>query len=318
VAALVPQSPGPARLPGRPVRPARHVSPYLLLVLTMLFWSGNFVLGRAVRADISPIALSFWRWVLALAILLPFVWRRLPEAWQQARGHWPALTVLGILAVGNFNTFAYLGLQQTTATNAVLLISTGPVVILALSVLILRARVGWRGLLGVLVSLLGVLTIVGRGNPAALLAELGVNQGDAWIMAAVLSWALYSILLRWRPPQLDPQLFLALTIATGMLLLAPLEIWDLAQGARFELSPANLASVAYVAVFPSLLAYVFWNRAVAEVGPGRAGLFLHLMPAFGTLLAALLLGERLYGYHLWGIAGIAAGIWTATREPAAH
>jgi drug/metabolite transporter (DMT)-like permease len=300
------------------LRSPRFATAYLLLTLTALFWSSNFVLGRAVRADMPPIALAFWRWVVALLILLPLVWRQLPRALEDVRGHWPALCALGILGVGNFNTFVYLGLQQTSATSAVLLISTGPVVILVLSVLMLGTRVGWRGILGVLVSLIGVATIVSAGDLAALFQQVGRNRGDLWILAAVFSWALYSVLLRWRPPRLDPVMFLCLSIATGMLLLVPLELWDLARGSRFELSGSNLASIAYVAVFPSVLAFIFWNRAVAEVGANRAGLFLYLMPAFGALLAALLLGERLYGYHLLGIAFIATGIWTATRDRTAH
>ncbi len=292
----------------------RQLSPYLLLVLTTLFWSGNFVLGRAVRADIPPIALSFWRWALALVIVLPLIWRTLPQAWHAARGHWPALTALGVLGVGNFNTFAYLGLQHTTATNAVLLISTGPVFIMVLSAWILRSSVGWLGIFGVALSLSGVLIIVSQGKPLSLLRELTANRGDAWVLAAVLSWALYSVLLRWRPPGLEPMQFLVLTIFTGMLLLVPLQLWDMTRGAHLVLNAPNMASLAYVAIFPSILAFVFWNRAVAEVGPGRAGVFLHLMPAFGTGLAALVLAEELAGFHLLGIVFIAAGIWAATRD----
>jgi len=289
---------------------AARLSPYLLVTLAPLFWSGNFVLGRALADVIPPIALSFWRWALALLIVLPFT---LPRVLAQAgliRRHLGVLTLLGLLGVANFNTFVYLGLQTTTATNAVLLQSTTPVLIVALSYLLLREAVSLRQALAILVSLLGVGTIVLQGEPARL-AGLALNRGDLWVLAAVLSWALYSVCLRWRPAQIEPLVFLTATIAAGVLVLLPLYLWELSRGGGFALNAVSLGAVGYVALFPSVLAYVFWNRAVAELGASRTGQFLHLMPVFGTLLAVLLLGERMRGYHLLGIALIAGGIWLA-------
>ena len=289
-----------------------RVSPYLLLILTTLFWSGNFVLGRAVREAAPPIALSFWRWAVALLILLPFVWPRLVAQGPLRRRHWPVLTWLAFLGVANFNTFVYIGLQTTTATNALILISTAPVLIVALSFVALGLTVSRRQALGIALSLLGVLVIVTRGELAALLA-LQFNRGDAWVFAAVLSWALYSVYLKWRPADMDPLAFLTVTIGIGVLLLTPVYLWDVAVGgARLAINRVTVASVAYVAIFPSVLAYIFWNRAVAELGANRTGQFLHLMPAFGAVLALLLLGERLYGFHWVGIALIALGIYLAT------
>lgn len=286
-------------------------SPYLLLILTTLFWSGNFVLGRAVRQLVPPIALSFWRWAIALLILLPFTWSGLREQWPILRRHWQSLTVLGILGVANFNTFVYIGLQSTTATNAVLLISTAPVMIVALSFVLLRMPVNRWQILGITLSLLGVVVIVSKGAPQTLLAQR-LNSGDLWIVAAILSWALYSVCLKWRPDGLGPLTFLAATIVIGVLVIFPLYGWDLSQGVTLEINAVTLASILYVAVFPSILAYIFWNRAVADLGANRSGQFLHLMPAFGTILSFLLLGERLYTFHVLGIALIALGIFLAT------
>jgi drug/metabolite transporter (DMT)-like permease len=290
---------------------AWHPSPYLLLVLTTLFWSGNFVLGRAVHAVFTPFTLSFWRWAVALVILLPFVWSPLYEQRQLLRRHWPILLVLGVLGVVNFNTFVYIGLQSTTATNAVIMLSVTPVLIVALSFLLLRQTVtGWQAL-GIGVSLAGVLVLVGRGDLQGLLTRQ-FNPGDLWILGAVFSWALYSVCLRWRPVELGPLSFQAATMVLGMLILTPLYGWDLVHDRSIAFSAATVASILYLAVFPSILAYIFWNRAVAELGANRAGQFLHLMPAFGATLAMIFLGERLYGFHAIGILLIALGIYLAT------
>jgi drug/metabolite transporter (DMT)-like permease len=290
---------------------AWHPSPYLLLVLTTLFWSGNFVLGRAVHAVFAPFTLSFWRWAVALAILLPFVWSTLRQQAPLLRRHWPILLLLSVLGVVNFNTFVYIGLQATTATNAVIMLSVTPVLIVALSFLLLRQTVTRWQALGILVSLAGVLVIVGRGDLEALLARR-VNPGDLWVLAAVFSWALYSVCLRWRPAGLRPLDFQAATMVIGVIILAPLYGWDLAHDRIFSLNVATAGSILYLALFPSILAYIFWNRAVAELGANRTGQFLHLMPAFGAVLSMIFLGERLYAFHGAGIALIALGIWLAT------
>lgn len=287
-------------------------SPYLLLVLTTLFWSGNFVLGRAVHGAIPALALSFWRWAFAVALVLPLAWPALRAQRGLLRAHWRVLALLGVLGITNFNTFVYLGLRDTTATNAVLMVSTAPVLIVLLSFLLLGHRPTPRQATGVVVSLAGVAVIVTRGD-WHVLTNLALNVGDAWVFAAVASWALYSVCLRWRPAGLPPLAFLAATMVTGLLAILPLYLWDwLMAGHTFTLNAVTSASIAYVAIFPSVLAYIFWNRAVAELGPNRCGQFLHLMPAFGALLSWLLLDERLYGFHWAGIALIATGLWLAT------
>lgn len=289
----------------------RQPSPYLLLVLTTLFWSGNFVLGRAMHAVFTPFALSFWRWAIALLILLPFVGSSLWAQRTLLRQHWPILLWLSVLGVVNFNTLVYIGLQQTTATNALITLSVTPVLIVGLSFFLLRQTVTLWQAVGILVSLSGVLVIVGRGDIEVLLARQ-VNPGDLWALAAVFSWTLYSVCLRWRPTALEPLAFQATTMMFGIAILAPLYAWDVAQGHRIVINLATVSSIGYLALFPSILAYIFWNRAVAELGANRTGQFLHLMPAFGAVLAMVFLGERLYPFHGVGIALIALGIWLAT------
>ncbi|NTV11510.1 MAG: DMT family transporter, partial [Zoogloea sp.] len=206
----------------------------------------------------------------------------------------------------------YLALVHTSATNAALLNSFIPVAIIGLSWFLGR-RLGVREGLGVAISLAGVMTIVSRGDPPALL-DLTLNVGDLWMLAAVLSWALYTLCLQWRPGGLHPMALLAVLTAIGLLVLLPFWVAELSAGARLAPTPGVLAGVAYTGVFPAFLGYVFWNRAVGLVGGSKAGLFIHLMPVFSTLLAALFLGELPRTFHFAGIALILSGIWLTTAR----
>lgn len=300
----MPESP-PSRLTHR------FTHPYVLLTLTTLFWSGNMVLGRALRGDVPPLALAFWRWTIALLLALPLALPHLRAQWPQLRRGWLPVLLLGALGVGGYNTLAYIALQTTAATNALLLNSFIPVATLALSWGVLGKRLQGVETLGVLVSLAGVGCIVLRGD-AATLTALAFNGGDLWMLAAVLVWALYTIGLQWRPAGVDPMLLFAAFAAVGIAALAPAYAWEIASGRAIRWSWQAGAGLAYVGVFPSFLGYLFYNRSVAAVGPGRASLFIHLMPVFGTLLSALLLGEIPAWYHYAGIALIFAGIGLTT------
>ncbi len=294
----------------------RHVPahPYALLALAALFWSGNFVLGRAVSAHIPPIGMAFWRWAGALAVLLPLSYPRLKEQWPLIRRSWKTVIPLGILGIGSFNTLVYIGLHETTATNAILLNSACPAFILAISFALRGQTADSRQCAGIAVSLLGVFTIVCRGSFSSLLS-LSFNRGDMWVLAAVICWAFYTILLKRRPEGVHPLAFLCTLVAVGVGCLGPLYAWEISRGARIAADGATIASLLYLALLPSVAAYVFWNQAVGELGANRAGAFLHLMPAFGSLLAVLLLGEAFRYFHLAGIVLILAGVTLAGASP---
>lgn len=288
----------------------RH--PYLLLTLTALFWSGNMVLGRAIRADVPPFALAFWRWSLALLLVLPLALPHLRSQWPILRKGWKPVVLLGVLGVGCYNTFAYIALQYTAATNGVLLNSFIPIATIALSWAFLGKRLRPIEGLGVALSFVGAATIICRGD-LDVLAGLTLNRGDLWMLAAVLVWAVYTVGLQWRPAGVNPMLMLAAMTVVGVLALAPAYAWEMvAEGRHINVHAGSLAGIAYVAVFPGFLGYVFYNRGVAEVGANKASLFIHLMPVFGTLLSALLLGEVPHLYHYAGIALIFAGIYLTT------
>lgn len=294
---------------------AKFHHPYLLLTLTTLFWSGNMVIGRAIRDDVPPLSLAFWRWAIALALTLPLALPHLRTQWPQLKRGWRAVVALGLLGVGGYNTLAYIALQYTAATNAVLLNSFIPIATIALSWAFLKKHLRDIEWIGVLISLLGVTTIVARGEFATL-AGLSLNIGDLWMLAAVIVWALYTIGLQWRPAGVDPMLMLAAFTAVGLLALAPAYAWEIAQGRLIHLNPSSLAGIAYTGVLPGFAGYVFYNRAVGEVGASKASLFIHLMPVFGTVLSAIFLGEVPQNYHFIGIALIFAGIFlTTSRKP---
>lgn len=295
----------------------RH--PYLLLTLTALFWSGNMVLGRGIRADVPPIALAFWRWVIALALIAPLALPHLKEQWPLLKKGWKPVLLLGILGVGCYNTFAYVALQYTAATNAVLLNSFIPIVTIALSWLFLGKRLKPIEAVGVVISFLGATTIIARGDLAVLLG-LSLNLGDVWMLGAVLTWAIYTVGLQWRPAGVHPMLMLGALTLVGVLALAPIYAHELGAfggpARHINLHWGSLAGIAYVGVLPSFVGYIFYNRGVAEVGANKASLFIHLMPVFGTLLSALFLGELPHLYHFVGIGLIFSGIYlTMARLP---
>jgi drug/metabolite transporter (DMT)-like permease len=280
--------------------------------MSTLFWSGNFVIGRAARFEVPPIGLSFWRWAVALIIFLPFAWRHVVRQWQLLVKSWKIIVLLGILGIANFNTFVYIGLQSTTATNAVIIVSTTPIIIVVLSRFLHGDKITFIQGLGIIISLFGVITIVSRGNASSLLA-FKFSVGDFWIMAAVLSWALYSVMLKWCPAGMHSLSLLAGTAIVGVAVLAPFYVWETWTGITMRLNFVTFSIVLYVSFFASVLAIVFWNHAVARVGANRAGQFMHLVPANGIMLSMFFLSELMKAFHLVGISLILLGIYMTKK-----
>ncbi|WP_142847408.1 DMT family transporter [Telmatospirillum sp. J64-1] len=286
-------------------------SPYLLLLVPPLLWAGNTILGRIAADAIPPLALSFWRWMLALLIVAPIGLPRVLAQREAVRRHWLTLLLFGATSVGAYNTFLYIALHSTTAINAMLVNSAMPVLIVALSWLWLGEALSLRQWGGVLLSLSGVVLVITQGQWSVLMA-LELRQGDLVMLLAAAAWAIYSVALKRKPTGLDPMALLTLQIATGLLVLLPFYLWELSSGARFETNLSNLGIIAYVAVFPSLLAYYFWNRGVGALGANVAGQYIYLLPVFTAVLAVLLLGETFGWYHGAGLGLIFIGIWIAT------
>ena len=290
---------------------------YLLLILAALFWSGNFVLGRGVNEIIPPVALAFWRWTGALVILMPFALRGIIRQRQEIRRNIGILTVLSILSVTNFNTFLYNALRTTSAINAFLVNSMTPIFIVLVSWIGFNDRINTRQTIGVAFSLIGLTWIITQGNLEILLT-VRFTSGDLWTLAAALSWAFYTVLLKRRPKHIEPIPFLTVLVMIGLIFLSPIYVWEIRSGASFQLTPAVFASICYVALFASVIAYIFWNNAVAVVGANKAGIFVHLMPVFGIILAYIFLGETLAVYHLVGMMLIFSGIYLITVNSVAR
>ncbi len=293
--------------------PKFHASPYLLLSLTSFFWSLNWVIGRALVGHVSPFALAFARWLVAVAVMMPFAWPAIRANWPAIRRNWKTIAWLAFWGTGLHNAFAYVGLQYTTATNGVILNSSIPIMIIVLGWIVYRETITRTQALGVGISLAGILAIIARGD-LAVLAGLSLNKGDLIVLVGMGFWAAYTVFLRMKPADLPGLALLACCGCVGVVLLLPLFAFEmLFMDGRVELSPATLGAMLYVGIFPSFVGYIFWNRGVAEVGPNVAGIFVHLMPAFGALLAWLFLDERIELYHFVGIGLILAGVALTTR-----
>ena len=285
---------------------------FLLLALATLFWAGNWVLGRALRDVFEPAALNFWRWLIASIALAPFALPGLRANFAVIRRSAGLLLALSFLGVALFQWMVYEGLKTTTAVNAVLLNSSFPAFMLLCSWAIEGERASRRQVAGMLISLAGILIIMARGEPASL-ARLSFHSGDALILLAMPVWGVYSVLLRRRPPELDGVAFLFLISLIGVVLLLPAFALEAYHTPPRWPGAAGVAAVLYVGLGASVAAFICWNRGVAIVGANAAGFTLHLLPAFGTLLAMLFLGESFQLFHAAGIATILAGVVVATR-----
>jgi len=283
--------------------------PYATLCIVILFWSGNFIVGRAVNEVIPPFTLAFVRWTGALLAVLPFAWGHLVADKAILIERWRTVLALGITGVAAFNAFVYSGLRFTTASNGLLLQAAIPALVLVFNRLFFRDRASLLQIVGVALSMLGVVVIVLRGHLAEL-AHIQLNFGDFLILCGVVCWALYTAFLRLRP-DCHPLSFLVVTFAIGAIAMLPFAAFEMRAGVEIPLRADVIGAFVYVAIFPSLIAYVLYNAAVAKLGAAPAGQMITLMPLFGALLAAALLDEMLYSYHLTGMILIFGGIMTS-------
>lgn len=282
---------------------------FIYLTLAVLFWSGNFVFGRMVSSEIQALELAFFRWLFVFLILLPYLIYRFKYIMNIFKKDYIILLIFGVIGVAGFNTFLYLGLQTTTATNALLINSSIPIMIIVLSSLILKTTITKIQSLGIIFSTLGVVFLILKGSIENII-NLHFTNGDLWILFACVNWALYTVLLKFKPKELNALDFLSITVFIGIIVLSIVYFYA---GYSMDLKAFEntkvLYSLIYIVVFPSLLSFYFWNTAIVEIGASKAGQFTHLMPFFGAVLAFIFLGERLELYHLFGILFIALGIY---------
>ena len=293
---------------------ARLAPPPLLAgPLAMLCWAGSIVVVRDAAGVVPPAGLSFWRCLLALALLYPLCRPALRAQWPLMRAHWRIICALGALLFIGGNGMLFVGLQFTTAINAALVNAAEPVAIVACAWAMFRDRLTPAQWLGVLLSLAGVVHLVARGDLPALLT-LRLNAGDMFVLVSVVSWAFYAVLLRRAPPGLDRLCLLFGILAAGAASVLPFWVVEAVLLGPPPLVWRTAWAVGFNAVFASILGMFWWNHAVERLGPGRAGLFVHLIPVFTVLLAIAFLGEDLLRFHAVGIGLVAAGIYLTTAS----
>jgi len=277
---------------------------WLILVITNLFWAGNYVFGKYVITEMSPLLITFSRWVLALIFLCPIAYFIEKPKWKLIRKAWLSLVSMGVLGILGYNMFLYSALEYTSATNAALVSALNPAVIVLFSVVLLREKISRFQTLGIVVSLLGTLVVITQGNLGQIL-QRGYNKGDLLMLAAVVVWTLYSIIGR-RLTIIPPITATAVSALMATIIMIPLV---LIQGVDItKIGPLAVTGILYMAIFPSLFSFIFWNISVRKIGISQAGIFLNLIPVFTAIISGML-GERITGTQVLGGALVFMGVY---------
>jgi drug/metabolite transporter (DMT)-like permease len=305
----------PAATPPRSPLHWLNNQPYLLLSLTSLFWAANIVLARHVGSHVPPITLTTIRWFGVFLILLPFAWPHLKQDWPALKSALPLMLLLSAVGFAFNNAISYWAMQYTEALNALLIQSAGPLFVALWSLALFGVRLTPAQLAGIAISLAGVLTIILRGDFSAL-ASISFNRGDLMFGASLVSFGLYSALIP-RRSKIHQLSLISFTTCCGALMLLPAAIWEFSAGTTLKFDMLTAATLAYTLIFPSTLAYLFFNRGIALIGPNRAAPFFHLVPVFGSVMAILLLGEQPRLFHLTGYVLVLAGVVIASRPASA-
>ena len=287
---------------------------YLLLILTTIFWSGNFIVGKAASAyQIPPFSLNFYRWLFAGLILLPFTFKEILNKKYHIINNLGLYVVLGITSITIFNSTVYYSLYHTQVINGILLISTIPVWIIFFSFLLKIEKTNIYQILGVIFSLIGVIAIITKSDIKIFL-NLQFNKGDISMVIAMLSWAIYSSLLKKKKYELSQLSLLQIIIFTGLIFLTPIYILELNYGYKIIIGTPFILTLIYVVIFPGLLAFIFWIKGISIIGANRAGVFLHLMPIFGSTLAIIIFNEKFMYYHIFGTIFIILGLFLSNKK----
>tara|TARA_B100001121_G_scaffold309813_1_gene338078 strand:+ start:601 stop:1500 length:900 start_codon:yes stop_codon:yes gene_type:complete len=287
---------------------------YILLVLTTLFWSGNFIVGKAASTfEIPPFSLNFYRWLFAGLILLPFTIREIINKKNYIFTNIGFFMILGITSITIFNSTVYYSLYYMQVISGVLMISTIPVWIMFISSILGIEKTNKFQIFGVILSLLGVLFIITKSN-LEVIKNLAFNRGDLIMAIGMFSWALYSALLKKKEYEISQIALLEVVIITGLIFLIPIYILEMNFGNRIVMGKPFVLTLSYVVLFPGLASFFFWIKGIAIIGANRAGVFLHLMPVFGSIMAIILFEEKFMIYHLLGAIFIIAGITLSNKK----
>ena len=286
---------------------------YIFLILATLFWSGNFIVGKAASLfEIPPFTLNFYRWLCAWLILAPFTLKEIFQKKNYILENIKLVLILGITSITVFNSIVYYSLNFTQVISGVLMISTIPVMIIFFCWILKIEKTNFYQILGVIFSLFGVAVIVTKADLGKLL-NLNFNKGDLWMVVAMFSWAMYSALLRKKKIELSHISFLQIIITAGLIFLLPAYLIEIFLGHRLNIHMPFILTLSYVVLFPGLASFIFWIKGISIIGSNRSGIFLHLMPIFSTLMAILIFREKFMAYHLIGAILIVTGIVLSSK-----
>ena len=287
---------------------------YLLLVLTTLFWSGNFIVGKAASIyEIPPFSLNFYRWLFAGAILLPFTLKEILKKKNYIFKNIGFFIILGISSITIFNSAVYYSLYYMQVISGVLMISTIPVWIMFISAILGIEKTNKFQIFGVILSLIGVLFIITKSD-LNLIKNLDFNKGDLIMACGMFAWALYSALLKKKSYEISQITLLEVVIIIGLLFLVPIYILEMKLGNSLIVNKPFVLTLSYVVLFPGLASFFFWIKGISIIGANRAGVFLHLMPIFGSLMAIILFNEKFMLYHFLGAVFIIVGITLSNKK----
>ena len=291
----------------------QNIKAYIFLILCTLFWAGNFIVGKvATLFDIPPFTLNFYRWLIAFLILFPFTYKELYQNLNEIRDNIIPLSIMGFTSITIFNSVVYYSLNYTQVLNGVLMISTIPVLIIFFSSISTSEKVKLPQILGLVISFIGVLIIITKFEFNKLL-NLNLNKGDMWILVAMISWAIYSVMIKEKKINLEPFILLQTLILIGLVFLVPFYIYEILTFQYLAINIPVMLTVGYVVLFAGIGAYIFWIGAIKIIGPSRSGIFLHLMPVFSSLMAIFILGEKLANFHIYGASLILIGIIISSK-----
>ena len=287
---------------------------YFILILTTIFWSGNFIVGKAASMfQIPPFSLNFYRWFFAGLILLPFTYKEIINKKKYILENLGFFIILGITSITIFNSIVYFSLYYTQVISGILMISTIPVWIIFISSILNIEKTNIFQILGVILSLTGVIFIITKAD-INLIKNLDFNKGDLSMVVAMFSWAIYSALLKRKKYKISQISLLEVVIICGLIFLAPIYFIEMSMGKLIILEKPFYLTLAYVVIFPGLAAFFFWIKGISIIGANRAGIFLHLMPIFGAIMAMVIFDEKFMYYHFLGAIFIIAGITLSNKK----
>ena len=292
----------------------KNIKAYIMLTLCSLFWSGNFIVGKfATLYEVPPLTLNFFRWLIVWIILIPFTLKDIIKNFKIIKNNFYSIFFMSITSISVFNSIVYYSLNFTQVLNGALMISTIPVLIIFISFIFRTEKINFNQILGVIFSMIGVIIIVTRLDIFRLI-NLDLNKGDLWLLIAMLSWAIYSTMLRTYKIPLKALTFISIIVSIGLIFLLPQFLFEYKNYQIIQFNFPVILITSYVVLFAGLGAYIFWNKGVSIVGPNKAGIFLHLMPVFSSFMAIFILNEKLMSFHIIGAVVIIAGIYLSSKK----